>query len=300
MNRIIRWCMTFLVVAVAGAAHAETSEVGKNMPPLAAIRSPVDGSTFLPGRTIALIGNGSDAEDGQDALTYRWTVDLLQGDQVESNFFTGEQRSLFFAVEDLDQPEGVSLRVRLIVTDLGGLSDTASATVAATAQLEGAYPVGPGDVLDVAFYAGGQRQEQFSAAVSAFGTVTSPLVGELNVAGLTPGEISEKLTVMLSRDFFVDPQVLVNVKENARRIFVDGEVRRPGAYSLREGSTLLSACTLAGGFTDYAALNRVVVTRSAGRQTKLIKVDLREVQRGKATDLVLEAGDRIDVPHRVF
>lgn len=299
MNRMVRWCMTFLVVALAGAAHAATPESAKNTPPVAGIRSPVDGSSFVPGRTIALISNASDPEDGQ-AMTYRWTVDLVQGDQVESNFFTGDQRSLFFAVEDLDQPEGVTLAVRLVVTDAGGLSDTASATVTATAQLEGAYPVGPGDMLDVVFYAGGQRQEQFSAEVSAFGTVTGPLVGEFSVGGLAASEIAEKLTVLLSRDFFVDPQVLVTVKEQAKKVFVDGEVKRPGSYSLREGSTVLNACTLAGGFTDYAALNRVVVTRTTGRQTKLIKVDLREVQRGKATDLVLEIGDRIDVPHRLF
>lgn len=300
MKRMFRWLTAILVVAAAGPARAATPESAGNTAPVAAIRSPVDGSSFKAGRTIALIANASDAEDAAAALSYRWTVDLLQGDRVESGFFTGSEPSLFFAVEDLDQPLGVSLAVRLVVTDAGGLSDTAKATVTAVEDLEGAYPVGPGDMLDVVYYAGAKRQEEFSAEVSAYGTVTAPLVGEMSVGGLTANEIADKLTVVLSRDFFVNPQVLVKVREQAKKIFVAGEVKKPGAYSLREGSTVMNACVLAGGFSDYAALNRVVITRTVGRQTKLIKVDLREVQRGKTADVLLETGDRIDVPHRLF
>ena len=63
---------------------------------------------------------------------------------------------------------------------------------------------------------------------------------------------------------------------------------------------MINACIMAGGFTDYAALKKVTVIRSNGKRPKIFKLDLNKVQAGKADDLVLRPGDRIDVPHRAF
>ena len=62
------------------------------------------------------------------------------------------------------------------------------------------------------------------------------------------------LRAMLARDFFVDPQVLVSVKEHGGQVYVTGEVKQPGMYGVRDGLTVLHACLLAGGFTDFASL----------------------------------------------
>lgn len=290
-----------LAIGLAAVGLCSTRPVAAGpQPPVAAIRSPVDGALFVAGRTLSLLASATDADDASTSLQYRWTVDLVHPAGVESNFFTSSEPSAFFAVEDLDEPDGIRLEIRLVVTDASGLADTAYARVYPKLDHETAYPLGPGDLLDVAFYAGGEKQETFAAQVSALGTITSPLVGELSVGGLTAAEVSDKLTVLLARDFFVNPQVLVSVREHAKKVFVGGEVKSPGAYSIKDGMTVLNACILAGGFTDYAALNRVTVTRTVGKQTRIIKLDLKEVQKGKVSDLALETGDRIDVPHRVF
>jgi polysaccharide export outer membrane protein len=92
----------------------------------------------------------------------------------------------------------------------------------------------------------------------------------------------------------------VNVKEYGGKVYIIGEVRRPGAYSIGDGLSVLNACILAGGFSEFAAPNRVKVTRIWKRQTQVLKIDLRKVQKGKKPDLLLQPGDRIDVPARRF
>jgi len=162
------------------------------------------------------------------------------------------------------------------------------------------YPIGPGDILQVSTYAGGEKQEDFTAEVSHAGTMPSPLIGTIEVGGLTPFEVAAKMTERLARDFFVNPQVLVSVKEYGRKIYVLGEVKKPGAFSIQEGLTTLNACILAGGFTEYARLSRVKVTRMENGKQKLIEIDLFKVQEGKQEDLILQAGDRIYVPQQWF
>ena len=90
--------------------------------------------------------------------------------------------------------------------------------------------------------------------------------------------------------------MIVSVKEYAGKVYVLGEVQRPGVYSVRDGLTALNACILAGGFSDYAALNRVRVIR----QNNVYKMNLGKVRQGKSPDMVLRPGDRIEIPHRRF
>ena len=71
------------------------------------------------------------------------------------------------------------------------------------AEQPSTYQVGSGDVLQIAIYAGGEKQEEFSGTVSPVGTVTCPLLGELKVAGMTTYEISKTMTDALAHDFFV-------------------------------------------------------------------------------------------------
>ncbi len=162
------------------------------------------------------------------------------------------------------------------------------------------YQVGPGDVLQVTFYAGAEKQEEFTGTVSSVGTITSPLLGEVKVSGLTIHEIARTMTEMLQRDFFVNPQVLVNVKEYGGQVWVVGAVKKPGPYPYSEGLSALKACLLAGGFTDFASLRRVRVTRVVNGRPKTIGIDLAKIIRGKMDDPPLLRSDRIEVPQRRF
>lgn len=161
-------------------------------------------------------------------------------------------------------------------------------------------PVVVGDVLQVTVFAGGEKQEDFEATVVAAGTITCPLLGETKVTGLTTDEIARQLRAMLAKDYFVDPQVLVARKEHGGQVFVTGEVKQPGAYGVRDGLTVLHACLLAGGFTDFASLRSVKLTRIVDGQTKTVVIDVVKVRQGKQADPHMASGDRLEIPRRRF
>jgi polysaccharide export outer membrane protein len=162
------------------------------------------------------------------------------------------------------------------------------------------YPIGVGDVLQITVYAGGEEQENFTVEVASNGKITTPLLGDVPVEGKLPADASELLANRLASGYYVNPRVIVSVKESAAKVYVLGEVTRPGAYSVRDGLTALNACILAGGFSEYAALNRVKVIRQVKDRLDVYKIDLGKVRKGKKPDLVLKPGDRIEVPHRRF
>jgi polysaccharide biosynthesis/export protein len=124
------------------------------------------------------------------------------------------------------------------------------------------YRVGSGDVLEVVVL--GNEDLSRTPTVQTGGTVTLPLLGEVEVAGLTVPEIKEKLTTLLGRDYLVRPQVEVTVKEyQSQFVTVLGEVTAPGRKPLRGHTRLVDALVDAGGFTPRAS-GEVTLTRMDG------------------------------------
>lgn len=163
-----------------------------------------------------------------------------------------------------------------------------------------ASPVVVGDLLQVTIFAGGEKQEDFEAAVVAAGTITCPLLGEVKVVGLSTDGIARQLRAVLAKDYFVDPQVLVTRKEHGGQVFVTGEVKQPGAYGVRDGLTVLHACLLAGGFTEFASLRSVKLTRVVDGQPRTAVIDVVKVRQGKQPDPPMASGDRLEIPRRRF
>ena len=127
------------------------------------------------------------------------------------------------------------------------------------------YRVGPGDVLEVEVY----DDPDLSGLVTVQhgGEISFPLLGDVGVNGLTAREVRETLTRLLAKDYLVDPQVAVRVKEHRSQwITLVGEVVRPGKYFLQGPKTLLELLTEAGGFTPQAS-GDVVVSRPDAHQT---------------------------------
>ena len=162
------------------------------------------------------------------------------------------------------------------------------------------YHVGAGDVLEISVFAGGELQERVAGAVGPDGSVTCPLVGALPAAGRTVADLTTDLRARLARDYYQDPRVVVVVREFGATIAVSGEVRRPGVYRLNEARTVLGACALAGGFTDFASARSARVVRVRGGKTETLRVDLTKVRQGRSEDVTLEAGDRLDIPRRML
>jgi polysaccharide export outer membrane protein len=127
------------------------------------------------------------------------------------------------------------------------------------------YRVGPGDVLEVEVY----DDPDLSGLVTVQhgGEISFPLLGEIDVNGLTAREVRETLTRLLAKDYLVDPQVAVRVKEHRSQwITLVGEVQRPGKYFLQGSKSLLELLTEAGGFTPQAS-GEVLVSRQSGAET---------------------------------
>lgn len=177
----------------------------------------------------------------------------------------------------------------------------ACVTAVATARAQTTdEAVGPGDILDVRVHAGGDEQEAYSVTVSPAGRIVCPLIGELQAGGSSAPAIADRIARALGDGFYVAPRVLVEVRERAGRLRIVGEVLRPGMYPVSSAPTLLAACDLAGGLTDFAAARRVRLSRMQAGKPQILTVDLVRVRQGKAPDVTLRNWDRIEVPRRWF
>ena len=124
------------------------------------------------------------------------------------------------------------------------------------------YRVGPGDVLEVVVF--GNDDLSRSTSVQTSGTISLALLGDVNVAGLSLPEIKTKLTSLLARDYLVNPQVDVKVKEyQSQFVTLIGEVNSPGKKPLRGRTRLIDALVEAGGFTPRAS-GEIVISRVEG------------------------------------
>jgi polysaccharide export outer membrane protein len=128
-----------------------------------------------------------------------------------------------------------------------------------------------------------------------------PLCQRVDVVGLTANAAADRFRACLAAGFMRDPQVTVLVKEyNSKKIFVFGEVQKPGTFTFQDGMSIIQAVTLAGGFNRTASQNATSVTRRVkGQETKL-KVRVQDIALGKAPNFTLEPGDIVFVPESLF
>jgi polysaccharide export outer membrane protein len=170
----------------------------------------------------------------------------------------------------------------------------APARVSATSDAN--YVIGPQDVLDIDVWK--EAELTRDVPVRPDGKISLPLVNDVQAAGLTPIQLSEEITNDLKK-FITDPQVTVIVSQiNSQRVYILGEMTRPGAYPLLPGMTVLQALSSAGGFTIFANLKKIYVLRSEGGKQEKFPFNYKEVVKGKDADqnIVLKAGDQIVVP----
>jgi polysaccharide biosynthesis/export protein len=160
------------------------------------------------------------------------------------------------------------------------------------------FRIGREDVLDIAVW----RDPDLSRVlpVRPDGYITMPMAGEVMAAGKTPSELEAELKQKLS-PFVQEPRINVIVREvNSSRVFVTGEVTHPGAYPLRGRVSLLQVIAQAGGFTDFADSDEIVVIRS-GEKTERIPVRYSDLMKAddkgdEPYDVILRPGDTIVVP----
>jgi polysaccharide export outer membrane protein len=159
----------------------------------------------------------------------------------------------------------------------------------------GEYRIGREDVLEVVVW----HEPELTRVVPVRpdGRISLPLVGELEAAGRTATELQASVTKALS-PFVRDTQVAVLVREiNASRIFVLGEVTKPGGFALRGPLSVMQAIALAGGRTEFAKDEVVWLRQQPAGRTERVSLSFRDLVQGEAAGaLWLRPGDVLYVP----
>ncbi len=183
-----------------------------------------------------------------------------------------------------------------VVLGLLLLSGCAHRTPARVDNSDQPYRIGREDILDVAVWRDADLSRTLPVRPDGF--ISMPMVGEIRAEGRTPTELSEAIREAL-KPYVQEPRVTVIVREvNSSRVFITGEVSHPGAYPLRGRVSIVQAIALAGGFTDFADRDGIVVLRRAGSEGNYIPVSYTELVDApdKHEPLILRPGDTIIVP----
>lgn len=160
----------------------------------------------------------------------------------------------------------VLLLLLLLLIPVGGLAQAQD------------YILGPNDVLTINVWGYDELKVEgpngAGIAIRPDGKIAFPLAGDITVAGLTPAAAADKITAALAV-YIKDPRVTVNVLNfRTTRVYVLGEVAKPGLYELQKRTNLLDAIGAAGSYTKDAAKRKVFLIREGSQKNPPIRVNL--------------------------
>jgi protein involved in polysaccharide export with SLBB domain len=160
--------------------------------------------------------------------------------------------------------------------------------------------LGPGDTFEVSVY--GEADLSGKHRIAEDGTINFPLVGRIRVQGKGPAEIAEAISGALAeKQILRDPHVSVFLLEQvSKQVSVMGSVAKPGTYPLTSSMTVIEAIGAAGGLTALASGNNTIVTRRVNGELKRFKVPVEAISQGRSDDFMLQGGDIVFVPERLF
>jgi polysaccharide biosynthesis/export protein len=171
-----------------------------------------------------------------------------------------------------------------------------AAQTAVTAPTPPDYVIGPDDVLNIYFW----RDKDMSGevVVRPDGKISIPLINDVDVVGLTPDQLRVKLEKAAGK-FLEETNATVVVKAiNSRKVFITGQVAKPGPYPLMGATTVLQAIAMAGGLQEYADRERILVLRTVNGLQVSYRVNYKNITKQKDLwqNLELKSGDTVVVP----
>lgn len=165
------------------------------------------------------------------------------------------------------------------------------------------YVAGPQDVLEVTVF--GEEEMSGKFPIEADGTFNFPLIGRVKAGGLTLRAIEREVHARLADGYLQNPQVAVAVGQfRSQRVFIVGEVSRPGTYPLTAQMSLIEAIATAGSASSSAAGHAVIIRGSrpgdgpdAQAESEVLHADLGAFESGSlANNIILRDGDVVVVP----
>ena len=187
--------------------------------------------------------------------------------------------------------------MRRVILYVSALLFAVAAPVGLKAQARSDYKIAPNDVIVIDVF--GEKDFSREFRVSQSGTINYYFLKEVRVAGKTTSEMREMLTVLLDKDYLVDPQVAVDVKVYGdREVFVQGAVNKPGAVPItgEQDLTIVQAIARAGGFTSKANQNKIEFSRPGQAKKAFSFNELLK----DSKNMVLQPGDVIEIVEKLF
>ena len=158
------------------------------------------------------------------------------------------------------------------------------------------YVIGAGDLLSISVWK--EEGLQKEVIVKPDGYITFPLVGDIKAGGTNTKSLT-KLLVEKLNTFIPNPNVTVSVlQSSSNRIYVIGQVNKPGQFVTLQYMDVLQALTLAGGLTPYADSDNIKILRRSEEGREIFEFDYDEVVSGDGMDMniLLKPGDTVVVP----
>lgn len=170
-------------------------------------------------------------------------------------------------------------------------------------QVSGAssYTLGADDVISVTIFAGGEKQVEVNVSISGQGLINAPFVGPTKAAGISTSDLEERLLASLKKDYFVDPQVHIQVQEyQSLRYSISGAVEKPGKFSMQSATTLMELIAKAEGATKERGSVAYIMRDNGAEKanTEPIKVNLTKLldEGDMSHNIQLQSGDSIYIP----
>ncbi|HWU03910.1 MAG TPA: polysaccharide biosynthesis/export family protein [Novosphingobium sp.] len=192
-------------------------------------------------------------------------------------------------MSNLSRWAGLALGAAGLACCAPALMNVAYAGEAATTTVTSDYRLGPDDKVHITVY--GEDKLTGDYNVTSNGSVSFPLIGNVNAAGRTLGDVQEEIRQRLAAGYLKDPRVAIEVG-NFRSFYVLGEVNKPGEYPYRTNLTLDQAVATAGGYSYRANKRKIALHHSGGQE--------EQVALGKNGTINLQPGDTVRIPERFF
>ncbi|MCE5336082.1 MAG: polysaccharide export protein [Desulfobacteraceae bacterium] len=159
------------------------------------------------------------------------------------------------------------------------------------------YQIGTGDVLEITVY-GEESLNRTGLVVRPDGKISFPLVGDIEVGGLTTTQAKDSLEKQL-REYIPGAVAAVSVVQlGSLQYYVVGKVNKPGMYNVSKPLTVLQALAMAGGLTPFADESKIIIMRNYGSETARLPFNYKKIKRGLNVEenILLKRGDVVVVP----
>ena len=159
------------------------------------------------------------------------------------------------------------------------------------------YVIGTDDILQIIFWK--DKDMTTKVVVRPDGKISLPVLNEIQASGLTPEQLRAAVITAASK-FFEEPSVNVVVEQiNSRKVYVMGEVVKPGTYPITGNVSVIQIIALAGGLSEYAKKDNIAVLRTENGLPKRYKVNYNDILNGKRlkeNNIQLLPGDTVVIP----